>query len=457
MARFNQRKLFRLSLSFLMLGILLMSTVLVQPAAATEGSAETGAVYVLPVKQTIEQGLENVLKRGFSEAAVSKAGLIVLEINTPGGRVDTAERISELIQGSEIPVVAYIQGNAASAGSYIALSADKIVMKPGSMIGAAALVDGLGNHIEDPKLIAAWKSDMASVAEANGRNPQIAEGMVDTKIEVRMDEIGKVKQQGEIIALTSEEALKTGYADHIASSRQEVIQWMGYGTDDVFEVNKTPLERFAEFLTNPWVQVLLLFLGIAGVVIELLVPGFGVPGIVGIVAFGLYFFGNYAAGFAGYETWLLFIIGLVLLMIEIFVPSYGILGLLGSISLITGVVRAAYDTSHALLSLGIAAAAASVIIVIVAIAFKDRGVWNKFILNENLTADRGYSSVTNRDALTGKTGSSLTPLRPSGTVSIDGERFDVVTEGGFIEANKPIVVIKVEGGRVVVAEVTDSV
>ncbi|MFB5266158.1 nodulation protein NfeD [Paenibacillus enshidis] len=443
----------KVMLAFLLFALVLLPAGGIRAVAAATGEG-IGPVFVIPVDQEIERGLQNILERGFKEAEQSKAGLIILEINTPGGRVDTAEKIGELIKSSGIPTVAYINGNAASAGAYIALNADKIAMAPGSMIGAAALVDRLGTPVEDPKSVAAWKSIMASAAQAGGRNTSIAEGMVDVNLQVNMPEIGKAKEKGQIISLTSEEALKTGYADRIASSPEEVADWMGFADHDMFQVDKSLAEQFAEFLTHPWVQVLLLFVGIAGIVIELLVPGFGVPGLLGILAFGLYFFGNYVAGFAGYETWVLFVIGLVLLALELFVPSFGILGLLGSVSLVAGVVRAAYDTAHALLSLGIAFAAAAIVVAIVAVAFKDRGIWNKFILNESLTEDKGYSSVTNKERLLGMQGTSLTPLRPAGTALIEGERIDVVTEGGFIESNKPVSVIKVEGGRVVVKELT---
>ncbi|MDP4096989.1 nodulation protein NfeD [Paenibacillus sp. P96] len=442
---------FKALLAFLLLALLLLPLGGIRPMAAASAEG-IGPVFVIPVNQEIERGLENIMERGFREAEQSKAGLIILEINTPGGRVDTAERIGELIKSSNIPTVAYINGNAASAGAYIALNADQIAMSPGSMIGAAALVTQFGTPVDDPKTIAAWKSMMASAAQAGGRNASIAEGMVDVNLEVSMSEIGKVKAKGQIISLTSEEALRTGYADRIVSSTEEVASWMGFANQDLFQIDQSPAERFAEFLTHPWVQVLLLFIGIAGIVTELIVPGFGVPGILGILSFGLYFFGNYVAGFAGYETWVLFIIGLVLLALELFVPSFGILGLLGSVSLVAGVVRAAYDTADALFALGIAFAAAAIVVTIVAVAFKDRGIWNKFILKESLTTDQGYSSVMSKDRLLGMQGTSLTPLRPAGTVLIEGERIDVVTEGGFIESNKPVSVIKVEGGRIVVKE-----
>ncbi|MNV75137.1 hypothetical protein D3C71_1684050 [compost metagenome] len=161
------------------------------------------------------------------------------------------------------------------------------------------------------------------------------------------------------------------------------------------------------------------------------------------------------AGFAGSEVWLLFIVGLVMMVLELFVPSFGILGVLGSISLVAGVVRAAYSFTHALFSLGIAFGAAVVVIILVAMAFKERGIWNRFILSDSLSKDQGFVPVREKLELVGMTGVSLTPLRPSGTAMIGNERVDVVTEGGFIAINRPISVVMVEGSRIVVKEAND--
>lgn len=414
------------------------------------GKSISGPVFIIPVDQEIERGLQSFLERGFQEAANYGAVLIVLEIDTPGGRVDSAEQIGTMVRDSPIPTAAFIRGDAASAGSYIALNTGAIIMKPGSMIGSASLVDRSGNTVDDAKMVSYWKSKMVGAASLNGRDPEVAAGMMDINLVVNKPELGVDKAQGEIIALSSGEALQAGYADYIAGTPNEAITWLGYSTDDIFRVEHTGAEKMSHFLTNPVVMTILLFLGIAGIVIEMLVPGFGVPGIIGTLAFALYFFGNYVAGFAGAETLLLFILGLVMLILELFVPSFGILGLLGSVSLVAGVIRAAYSFTHAMFSLGIAFASAAVVIVIVAVTFKERGIWNRFILQESLTKEQGYVPVTEKLGLIGAAGISVTPLRPAGTANIGGERIDVVTEGGFIEAHSAVSVVKVEGGRVVV-------
>lgn len=211
----------------------------------------------------------------------------------------------------------------------------------------------------------------------------------------------------------------------------------------------------AAFLTHPVVQTLLLFVGIAGIAIEILVPGVIAPGAVGVIAFGLFFYGGQLAGYSGSLTWILFAAGLLLLVLEFFIPSFGILGILGAGSLIYAVIQAARDTSNALLSLGIAFVAAAIVVGIVAYIFRKRGVWNRFILSEQLTSDESYMANLQREQLIGLEGTSLTPLRPSGTVLIEGRHIDVVTQGGYIERDRHVKIVRIDGSRIIVDEYSE--
>jgi membrane-bound serine protease (ClpP class) len=445
-----------------MLAIVLLSLVMflcVVPSTYADkdkANSSEQVVYVLKAHQTIESGLYSFLQRGMEEASLAHANHIVLDIDTLGGRVDTAEEIGQLLRGSKIPVTAYIQGKAASAGSYIALNAEHIVMKPGSSIGAAALVTGSGQRVTDSKVVSFWSGVMKSAAELHQRNPEIAEGMVDETVVVSMPEIHRIKQKGQIISLTADEALKVGYSDYTAPTLKSVLEWLNASEAKVVEVKPSLAENIAKWITHPMVMVVLFVLGIAGIAIEMLVPGFGIPGVVGVSSFGLYFFGHYIAGFAGVEEVVFFIIGILLLVSEFFIPSFGILGIIGVVSLISGVVLAAYDTENALYSLGGAFIVATVIVVIFVKYFKHRGIWNKFILRESQHREQGYVPTDSKAYLLHLTGESITPLRPAGTVWLNGERIDVVTEGDFIGAGKPIKVVKVEGTRVLVQEIIDK-
>lgn len=422
--------------------------------AKAAGETQNGAklVYYIPAERTIESGLQRFLQRAYKDAEEHQASYIILDVNTLGGRVDAALEIGELIKNSKVPTAAFVRGKAFSAGSYIALNAKHIYMEPGSTIGAAAVVDGTGEELDtNAKTVAAWSSAMRSAAEQNGRNPAIAEGMVNKNRTLAVPELNKEFRQGELISLTSEEALKVGYAEGISGSREEVLKALGLEGAQVEVFNPSTSENLARFLLHPVVTTVLFILGLAGIAIELFVPGFGIPGFIGAASFVLYFFGQYVAGFAGVEDVVLFIIGIILLVIEIFVPGFGIWAIIGIICLMSGVIMAAYDSSDAALSLGIGFILAMVLAGFVIYAFRKRGIWNKFILKDELKTELGYVSQPVKEYLLGQTGKALTPLRPAGTAVFDGERVDVVTAGEFIQQGQPVTVVLVEGGRIVVS------
>lgn len=447
--------------SAMMLALILMSLLPVLSVAAQTAEQQSRAdgnklVYSIPVHQTIESGLQKFLERSIAEAEQNNASLIILDLDTLGGRVDAALDIGRLIRESKVPTVAFVHGKAISAGSYIALNSGKIVMERGSSIGAAAVVDASGKEVDSPKVIAFWKGEMKAAAEIQKRNPQIAEKMVDKNMTVSVPELGRTYEKGELISLSAEDALKAGYAEKVVGSRSELLNVLGYADAQVYEVQPTLAEKLARFLTNGIVSTILLLVGIAGIGVELLLPGHAVSGVLGLTAFGLYFFGHYAAGFAGTEDIFLFVIGVLLMIAEVFIPGFGILAIAGIVCLASSVILAAYDSSNAAVSLGIASAAALVLIVLVAYYFRHKGIWNKFILKDALKTELGYVSTSSKEHLLGKKGVAITPLRPAGIAKIEGGRVDVVTSGEFVESRKEIEVVQIEGTRVVVREVVED-
>lgn len=418
-------------------------------ALAVCSSAHAGpsqAIYVIPVKQGVEQGLVRFMERAFSEAEKNQADAIFLEIDTPGGDVQAAGDIGELIRKEEIPVIAYVVDEAFSAGAYIALNADKIVMTPGSAIGAAAPVDLAGNMAEQ-KFVSAWMKKMASAAEMNGRDPKIAEAMVNPQVA-----IPGITETGKILSLDPVTAKKVGYADFVVNDFEQALEQTGFAGAEVIPIQPTMGERVARFVTAPLIMPVLLTIGLAGIAIELLMPGFGIPGVAGLTALSLYFFGHYIAGFADWLHIVLFVLGILLLLVEIAVPGFGIFGGLGILFVLSGIVMAAYDTAYGALSLALAVAVTLVVSFISIKYFGHRGIWNRFILRDQQKNEQGYMAAKDRTLLTGREGIAVTPLRPSGTAEINQEMVDVVTEGGFIEKGKRVKVIRVEGTRVIVRE-----
>lgn len=430
--------------------IMFSGTVMLGQFVQSAEEGKTGLVYWIPLNQTIEQGLTAYLERTFAEAEEAAADAIVIEMDTLGGEVNAALEIGKLISHSDIPVTMFIKGEAISAGSYIALNAETILMTPSSAIGAAEprLITG---ETADPKTVAVWTSNMRAAAESHGRDPDIAAAMVDRDIEIE-----GLTEKGDLVSLSANQAVEHGMADKIVNNQQDVLDEIGYPDANVTEMDLTPAERLARFFTSPFVVPILFLIGLIGIGIELFTPGFGLFGTIGLLAFGLYFFGHFVAGFAGFETIALFIAGIILMIIELFIPGFGIFGILGLISLMAGVVMAAYDAVFGLGALLIAMVVSVITLAVLARFLGLRGTWRKFVLTDQQQNETGYVSSRSYKELEGKLGTTITPLRPAGAMLLEGKRYDVVSEGGFIAANRPVVVLQVEGNRVVVRQADDS-
>lgn len=337
-AGLHKRSRFLLYLLLIIIGLSSLFGI-TQPAQAK--SYEN--VVWISVQQEIERGLESYLTRAFSEAAEQGADLVILDMDTPGGEITAADSIAQLVRQAPMDVVAYIDNQAFSAGTYIALNADKIAMEPGSSIGAATPIDLAGNAAE-VKLISAWTEKMKAAAKLNNRNPDIARAMVEIDWE-----LPGIKPKGTVLSLDAQRAKELGYADLIVADRNALLQSLGVADQAVSEIEPTMGEKIARIVTNPVVMSLLLVVGLVGIAIEIFHPGFGIAGAIGLSSFALYFFGHYVAGFASWVHIMLFFLGVLMLILELFIPG-GIVGILGFASMVSGLVLAAYDTSQGLAS-----------------------------------------------------------------------------------------------------------
>jgi membrane-bound serine protease (ClpP class) len=404
-------------------------------------------VYHVPLEKNVEQGLHSFLKRAFTEAKEQNADAIILEINTPGGAVSAASDIGQLMNSTSIPIIAYINPSAHSAGAFIALHADKIYMHPNATIGSAGVIDSAGNAA-DEKAQSAWIAQMIAAAKSSDRNPIYAEAMANPNMD--FDEFRY--KETKFLTLTAQEALQVEYADGVANNLAEVYELAGLQDVEKIEMEPTLAENIARIVTHPLVVPVLLSIASLGLVMELYSPGFGIPGTMSLAAFSLFFFGHSIAGFAGYESVLIFVIGLILLILELFVPG-GILGIIGGGLMIVSLLFAGESVTHMAYSIIIAMFIAVVGMVIIMKLFgKKLHVFNKLVLKDATTTEEGYVSNENRIELVGKTGVTQTPMRPAGVIVVDNERIDAVSEGSFIDKGKEIVVIKVEGSRIVVRE-----
>ncbi|MBU9722505.1 MULTISPECIES: NfeD family protein [Bacillaceae] len=429
--------------------MILFSFLLSLLPSSVEGQGEGKLVFYIPVEQEVERGLQAFLERSIDTAIEEGADHIVFEVDTPGGFVDAAGNIATLIRNTPIPTTAYVIDQALSAGAYISLNADKIVMKPGSTMGSASVIDGSGNAAED-KAQSAWLAEMRQAAELNGRNPIYALAMADPTIDI------PESPEGEILTLTPREAMEVGYAEAIANDRTELLDFLELQNAREQEMEITFAEQIARFVTNPIIIPILLSIGSMGLVLELYSPGFGVPGIMGLSALFLFFFGHMVAGFAGMETFILFGVGIVLLLIEIFVPGFGIFGALGIGAIIGSMVLASYSTTNIILSILIAIVLTVAMSIIFFKYVGYRGPLKRIILKDATKSEEGYVSNVTREEIIGKTGETLTVLRPAGTAVFNEERLDVVSEGGYIGQGRKVKIVSTAGSRIVVRELMES-
>ncbi|HLR73753.1 MAG TPA: nodulation protein NfeD, partial [Virgibacillus sp.] len=414
-------------------------------SAENEGKGQL--VYVIPIEKEVERGLEAFLVRTTTEAIEEGAQHIIFEINTPGGRVDSAEEIATLLQSLDVPTTSFIVNQALSAGSYIALNTDTIYMSPHSKMGASGVITQDGTAA-DKKAQSAWIKAMTAAAESKGRDPLYAEAMANEEID--LPEYGAPK--GEFLTLNPREAVEIDYAQGIVQNRVELLYELGLSHATIEEVETTLAEEVARFITSPIVIPILLSIASLGLIVELYSPGFGVAGTMGLIALVLFFYGHIIAGLAGMEAIVLLILGIGLIIAEFFVTG-GILGLLGVGSIIGSLFLSGYDIGHMSLSIAIAFVVAVVAAVVLFRSIGlEKGIFRRIVLQDRTSTELGYVSSVSRMELMGLEGITVTPLRPAGTALLDGERIDVVSEGGFIEENKRVKVVNVEGMRVVVRE-----
>lgn len=425
----------------------LMLVVLAAPAAAQKERV----VYRIPVTGTVEMGLAPYVDRALREAAEAGAAAAVLDLDTPGGRVDAAERISDAIADSPVPTYAWVNRRAFSAGALIALSTNRVYMRPGSVMGAATPVTGDGARAPE-KIVSAMRSEFRALAEARGLDPRVAEAMVDEEIEVPA-----LVARGKLLSLSAAEAQRIGYAEG-AESWEVLMQRIGTPGARVVEVPANWAERAVRFLTHPLVAPFLLTLGFLGLLVEMKTPSFGLAGAAGLASLALFFGSHLILGLAGWETVILFAGGLLLLAVEAFVlPGFGVAGVLGALAVVASLVLSMVGrmpTGGDLLT------AAGVIMA--SLAMLGVAVWllvdrlprdGRMALRARTGSDEGYVSSRRRVELVGMDGVAVTDLHPAGTAQFGDERVDVVSEGSFVEAGTAVRVVRADGYRHVVRPV----
>lgn len=449
---------------------------------AFSGYADEGnkkIVYKLNIKQDITPGTWRQAKQAFEAADSLGADLFLIHMNTYGGTVLDADSIRTKILHSKIPVVVFVDNNAASAGALISIAADSIYMRPGGSIGAATVVNQTGTPMPD-KYQSYMRSTMRATAEAQGkitivengdtiskwrRDPLIAEAMVDPSVY-----IAGIIDTGKVLTFTALEAIKYGFCEGTAENVDEVLEKTGLQGTEIVEYVPSFLEKIIGFLVHPVVSGLLIMAIIGGIYFEMQTPGIGFPFGIALTAAMLYFAPLYLEGLAEHWEILIFIAGIILILVELFVtPGFGIPGITGIILAFSGLTlslidNVIFDFDHVNAEkIGIA-----VMTVVGGISTgfllslwagskvfgAHHGPFRNFALQSVQNVDDGFVSIDNSLLLLkGKTGTAVTVLRPAGKVEIDNEIHDAVTQGEFIQRGKSVKVIKVEATQLYVEEV----
>lgn len=421
-------------------------------------------VYYYKIDDNISKPALRLTERAVKDATEMKADYILLELNTFGGELDAADKIRTLLLNAPMPTLVFINNNAASAGALIAIACDSIYMASGSSIGAASVVNQNGEVMPD-KYQSYMRSLMRATAEKNGRDPDIAQAMVDPDVRI----VG-ISDSGKVLTFTTEEAMKNGFCEGMAENREEVLQQAGLASSHIEEQSLSWIDKFINFLVNPVVSGILIMCIVGGLYFELQSPGLGLPIIIAIIGAILFFAPHYLEGLAHHWEILLFLAGVGLLMLEIFViPGFGVAGISGIILIFAAFIltmvfnvgfKFNFDPNlDAAAQVG--ASTLTVILSTTAGFFLSLWLGKKLItadtrfgslaLKTELETGKGFSAQDMRmQQYVGKSGVTSTFMRPAGKINIDGEILEATSEHGLIDKGVEIVVVKFENAQLVV-------
>lgn len=456
------------------------SVILIQTdSIATDQSKR---VYRLNLKDNISPKTWRYTQAAFKEAAASNADLILIHMNTYGGLVVSADSIRTSILNSKIPVVVFIDNNAASAGALISIACDKIYMRKGANIGAATVVNQEGKEMPD-KYQSYMRATMRSTAEAQGRDtiiengdttlqwkrdPNIAQAMVDPTIH-----IAGLIDSTKVLTFTANEAVEYGFCDGIAENISEVLHAEGIENHTIQAFEPSFLDRMIGIFSSPTLQGILIMFIIGGLYFELQSPGIGFPLIIAILAAVVYFAPLYLEGLAQYWEIILFVAGVILIIVEIFViPGFGVAGVSGIALMISGLAlsmihRFELQPIEGSFNIAPLVKAFALVSISTFIAFF-LSIWiskkvfagnalGHLALNDSQKKEEGYiSHDPKQKSLHGKSGIALTDLRPSGKVEVEDDIYDGIAKNAYIDKGSAIRVVRDESGQVYVEILSDS-
>mgnify|MGYP000639841117 CR=1 FL=1 len=455
--------------------------------AAVKPARGGAKAVILPIREPIDKPLTYLVRRGVKQAIEEKADLLVLDMETDGGRLDVTMDIIEILGRFHGETVTYVNRRAFSAGAFISFATQRIYMAPQSVIGAAAPMvmspEGTPQKLPDTveaKTVSAVSALVRACAETNGYNKEVVQAMIDKTSELKID--GKVlKKEGQILTLTAQEAgekygnpPKPLLSSGTVSSLDALLDELGYAKAERVEIKPTGAEKLGTWISA--ISPILLIIGIIGLYLEFKTPGFGLPGIIGIIAFAIYFFGGYVSGLSGLEWLALFILGLLLVALELFVfPGTIALGVGGALIMLVAIVMALADVYPApvmpapgrpfpslpqvtnlrdsLQTLALALGGAVVLMLALSRLLPKTSLY-RTLVSQSVS---GESSVVEQEEIrasrVGLEGVAISPLRPGGKAQFGDEILDVMTQGDLLPKGARVRIISHSGPEAVVVPI----
>jgi len=414
---------------------------------------EKKKVMVMDIKAEIDPRVSRYVKLALANAEKINADYIIIDMDTFGGGLTDAKEIVDMLMGEKRPLWVFVNADAASAGALISIACDSIYMSPGATIGAATVVNGTGEAAPD-KYQSYMRSIMRSTAEENGRDPRIAEGMVDENIV-----IDSLKQAGKVITFTTNEAIENGYCEAKVESIEEILKRNKVESYEIVKFDLGVSEKIIAIFLNPFISGILILVIIGGIYFELQTPGIGFPLFAAITALVLYLVPYYLNGLAEYWEIIALFSGIVLLMLEIFViPGFGVAGVAGITLTVVSLILIMLNNdffNFEFVPLGdiIVATFATIggltggilLLFFGGARLTKTKAFQRIALNDTQEKSQGYTVNTLSDTLLAKKGIAYTVLRPGGKVIIDEQIYDAFTRGDYVEKGESIEVIGNEG------------
>lgn len=440
----------------ILIGVFLMGSIAQAQVEKENGKLK---VFKFDIKEEIAPPVWRMTQKAFQQARDTSADLVLIHMNTYGGMLESADSIRTKILQSEIPVYVFIDNNAASAGALISIACDSIYMRKGGSIGAATVVNQTGEAMPD-KYQSYMRSMMRATAEAKGRDPEIAQAMVDPRIE-----IPGIIDSGKVLTFTTSEAMRYGFCEGEADNIRQVLYDAGIQEYEIIEQHTTAIDSIISFLISPVISGILIMVIIGGIYFELQSPGLGFPSAAALIAALLYFAPLYIEGLAANWEILIFIAGIALIAVEIFaLPGFGIPGISGIALLVIALVlslvgNVGFDFSNVPFD----DIVKSFFIVVIAIFLAILGALftTKRLLTTTAFGHLALDDVQKKEdgytfsdkvyvSMIGKSGNAKTVLRPSGKIQIDDEVYDATALSGFIDKGAKVIVKKYINGQLMV-------